>query len=410
MKVSILAAAVAVFSLNSLTPPARAAQLGDPAPELQIAEWVKGEPVKLADLKGKKVAVVEFWATWCGPCRVSIPHLTELQKKFKDVVIIGISDEEVATVRRYVERMGDQMDYRVAVDKDNKTGEGYMGAFGVDAIPHAFVVDKEGRIVWHGHPMDRLETVLQDLHSGKFSLERARKQAEAMTKLEAFAQAVLTGDDEKAGTLGKELETLDAEVGPILPDRKFNAEEIRKLLQFRMALNEYQQALAQEAPEGTVAKLEKRLTELAPKDFDVATFKQRMANARLFTRYARAAAGMSPTNDLPELARQLRELKGATAEELNEWAWTLLTDERIQQRDTDLALHLAKAALDASGGTNASVLDTYARALFDTGKVDEAIEYQKKAVAATRDEDLRQMLHEVLQRYEAAATNRAARK
>ena len=410
MKVSILAAAVAVFSLNALTLPARAAQLGDPAPELQIAEWVKGEPVKLADLKGKKVAVVEFWATWCGPCRVSIPHLTELQKKFKDVVIIGISDEEVATVRRYVERMGDQMDYRVAVDKDNKTGEGYMGAFGVDTIPHAFVVDKEGRIVWHGHPMDRLETVLQDLQSGKFSLERARKQAEAMTKLEAFAQAVLTGDDEKAGTLGKELETLDAEVGPILPDRKFNAEEIRKLLQFRMALNEYQQALAQEAPEETVAKLEKRLTELAPKDFDVATFKQRMANARLFTRYARAAAGMSPTNDLPELARQLRELKGATAEELNEWAWTLLTDERIQQRDPDLALHLAKAALDASGGTNASVLDTYARALFDTGKVDEAIEYQKKAVAATRDEDLRQMLREVLQRYEAAATNRATRK
>jgi thiol-disulfide isomerase/thioredoxin len=406
MKASILVAAGAVLSSSLLTLCAAEGKLGDPAPELQIAEWIKGEPVKLADLKGKQVAVVEFWATWCGPCRVSIPHLTELQKKFKDVVFVGISDEDPATVRPFVNRMGDRMEYRVAVDKDNKTGEAYMGAFGINGIPHAFVVDKEGRIVWHGHPMDRLETVLEELQSGKFDLEKTRKRAEAESKLDEFAQAVIAGDQDKATALGKELEALDAEVGPLLPNRKFNAEEIRKLIQFRITLSQYQQALAREAAPETLARLEKELTDLAPKDFDLATYKQRMAHAQLFTRYARAAAGMTSTNEMPALARQLRELKGAAPEDLNEWAWTLLTDERIQHRDLDLALHLARAALDSSGGTNASVLDTYARALFDTGKVHEAIEYQKKAIAAADDEELRKMLREVLDRYEAEAKNR----
>ena len=70
-----------------------AAKLGDPAAPLSIKEWVKGKPVDVKD--GKNIYVVEFWATWCGPCRTSIPHLTELQKKFKDkgVVFVGVSDE-----------------------------------------------------------------------------------------------------------------------------------------------------------------------------------------------------------------------------------------------------------------------------------------------------------------------------
>src|SRR4026208_488125 len=121
---------LAAAMLFPRAPPA-AAGLGDAAASLQIAEWVKGKPVDLAAAKGKQIVVVEFWATWCGPCRTSIPHLTEMQKKFKDVAFVGISDEEVPTVKKFVEKMGEKMDYAVAVDKQRKTSAGYMEAFGI---------------------------------------------------------------------------------------------------------------------------------------------------------------------------------------------------------------------------------------------------------------------------------------
>jgi thiol-disulfide isomerase/thioredoxin len=148
---------------------ANAAQLGMPAPALNVAEWVKGKAVNLNEGKGKNIYVVEFWATWCPPCRASIPHLTELQKKFKDqsVTFIGVSDETVSVVKPFVNKMGVKMEYTVAVDKDQKTSAAYMGAFGIGGIPHAFVVDKTGAIVWHGHPMDGLDKAIEAVLAGK---------------------------------------------------------------------------------------------------------------------------------------------------------------------------------------------------------------------------------------------------
>src|SRR5437773_620495 len=90
---------------------ANSAELGMSAPALNVAEWVKGQAVNLNAGKGRIIYVVEFWATWCPPCRASIPHLTELQKKFKDkgVTFIGISDETVSVVKPFVNKMGVKM-------------------------------------------------------------------------------------------------------------------------------------------------------------------------------------------------------------------------------------------------------------------------------------------------------------
>lgn len=177
---SLLVAALVVAGFT--TSSSVAAELGMDAPPLKIAKFVKGDAVDLAKGKGSQIYVVEFWATWCGPCRTSIPHLTELQKKFKSkhVTFIGISDEEVDKVKPFVEEMGDKMDYVVAVDNERKTFESYMEAFEQGGIPTAFIVDKAGKIVWYGHPMADLEPVLEAVVAGKFDVAAYKvKQAKA---------------------------------------------------------------------------------------------------------------------------------------------------------------------------------------------------------------------------------------
>lgn len=168
----LMAALVPVLSLQ-------AADLGDIAAPLQIADWVKGAPVDLAKGKGSNVYVVEFWATWCGPCRMSIPHLTEMQRRFKDkgVTFVGVSDEPVAKVRPFVEKMGEKMDYVVACDSEKKTSQGYMSAFRQNGIPCAFIVNKQGRVVWIGHPMDGLDQALEQVLEGKLNPAAERTQA-----------------------------------------------------------------------------------------------------------------------------------------------------------------------------------------------------------------------------------------
>lgn len=127
------------------------------APVLDSLRVLKGDPIHMQHELGKKVFVVEFWATWCPPCKASIPHLTELAHKYKaaGVQFIGVTNETPgAALDRFIKGMGHQMDYTVAVDEDGIAQEGYMAAYRCTGIPTAFIVNRQGSIVWHGHPMD----------------------------------------------------------------------------------------------------------------------------------------------------------------------------------------------------------------------------------------------------------------
>jgi len=160
-------------------------KIGDAAWPLDGLEFVKGGPVKI---EPGKVYIVEFWATWCPPCRVTIPHLTEVAHKYKDkkVVVTGISTEKMDLVKAFVAKQAENMDYNVAVDSTGRVSKGYMGAFGVNTIPHAFVVDQKGRIAWYGHPMDDMERVLDGVLAGTFDpAAYARTKAEEQAKYEA---------------------------------------------------------------------------------------------------------------------------------------------------------------------------------------------------------------------------------
>jgi thiol-disulfide isomerase/thioredoxin len=113
---------------------------------------------KQPELTGKPL-LVEFWATWCPPCRKSIPHLNEIYAKYKaqGLQIVGITDENEAIVKKFQKQV--PMDYNVAIN----TPQSIYEQFGIQAIPTAFLVNKTGKIVWTGHPMELSETEIQSV-------------------------------------------------------------------------------------------------------------------------------------------------------------------------------------------------------------------------------------------------------
>jgi thiol-disulfide isomerase/thioredoxin len=136
-----LLAATLIASLP-LAAAAQASLTGQAAPALTFKD-LSGKEVSLASLKGK-VVVVDFWATWCGPCRVEIPGYIEMQKKYeKDVVIVGVSLDQKGPkhVQKFVEANG--MNYTVVMGDNNA-----VDAFGgFNSIPTTFLIGRDGRIV-----------------------------------------------------------------------------------------------------------------------------------------------------------------------------------------------------------------------------------------------------------------------
>lgn len=213
---------------------AQSLNMGDKAPKIAVKEFVKGEPVK--DFEKGKTYVVEFWATWCGPCITSIPHLTEMQKEHKDVSFIGVSvwENDASLVKPFVKKMGDKMDYRVAMDlvpeppkaddkekgdddgkkkpksrKPREAGEmakTWMEAAEQSGIPTAFVINGEGKVAWIGHPMNMAKPLkrilagdwnilaeaakLKKMKSFMADLNKAMRKQDSKTALKLIDDAV----------------------------------------------------------------------------------------------------------------------------------------------------------------------------------------------------------------------------
>jgi thiol-disulfide isomerase/thioredoxin len=218
---ALLAAHALAQAPAAPTQPPITLKIGDAAPELTVVKWLKGTPQ--TDLKDGKVRVIEFWATWCGPCIVGMPHLSDLAKSYGDrIAIVGVDASErtddIAKPEAFVKSAGDMMAYNVAyATPKGPMTQNWMKAAGRNGIPCAFVLDKQGKIGWIGHPLMGLDEAVSLAVEGKLDKEAAAaidKSWEAkLTKGQETYAALQTA--EKSGKIDEALklnETVMAEL------------------------------------------------------------------------------------------------------------------------------------------------------------------------------------------------------
>ena len=175
--------------------------VGDPAPPLTVTDWLRGD--KVESFADGKCYVVEFWATWCGPCIVMMPHLSELQEQYRDqgLTVIGLSSKDPNNGREkvtsFVEKRKDRLKYTMAYADGRETYAAYMTASGQRGIPCTFVVDTAGKIAYIGHPM-YLDVVLPKVVAGTWTAADSALVDEAEADVQAMFEA-LGGKDAEAG-------------------------------------------------------------------------------------------------------------------------------------------------------------------------------------------------------------------
>jgi len=162
-----------------------AVELGKPAPELKIGAWIKNGPATLAEGKGKKIYIIEFWNTTGKECVKVMPFLHKLQQQYQDIVIISISPQKADIVKNFVTRYKN-ISYKIAVDDNEKTYKEY--ANGKQKIPVAFIINRSGTIAWVGHPLD-MSLPLKRMITGKFDIKKSAHRQEIYKEMKILVSA-----------------------------------------------------------------------------------------------------------------------------------------------------------------------------------------------------------------------------
>lgn len=345
-----VAAWLAALVMARLPAAAASLQIGDPAPPLQVSQWVQGEPV--AEFDRQHVYLIEFWATWCVPFRAAIPHLNELAQQFRNqnVVFIGadVSEPDGQAVPAFLQKLGDQekFAYRVALDDKSRDKNGsmltqWLQAAGQSGIPITFIVDRQGRLAWIGHPLALQSAVLDQILSGQFDVA-------------AYAQAFT---------------------------RQQQAQELRQALTLK--LHQAFQAKNWDAANDALTNLEKVLP---PGTIDPLTRLQILLGRQDYAGACQLAETASDAHpDDPHLQNGL--------------AWILGITKGMDARGLALAEKIATRADLAAHGKDSQVLDTLARVQFMNGHVDAAVASERKAIAAAPDKE-KTFLKQILTDYQ----------
>lgn len=210
-------ASLLLANLNPLS--AQTLQVGSKAPPLNIQHWISdggGAYPHVTEFAPGKIYVVEFWATWCGPCIQAMPHLAELQEKYgKKIQFISVSDEPLSEISALLaedypgtgKTFGELTSaYSLTSDPDGSTHRDYLEASQAQGIPTAYIVGPTGEIEMIGHPMS-LDAPLTLMAEGNWDREAyfaAIKKKEMLTL--GIDQAIDAEDIEAAFALSQQLD------------------------------------------------------------------------------------------------------------------------------------------------------------------------------------------------------------
>ncbi|MBN2447934.1 MAG: TlpA family protein disulfide reductase [Phycisphaerae bacterium] len=132
--------------------------VGQEFPTFSGDDFMTKEPIDFAKFRGK-VMIVEFWGTWCPPCRAAVPHIRELYEKQHEsgLDIISIANErQQGNLKPFIEK--EKMTWHHIQDERDQLTRKY----GIRGFPTAFVIDRDGILVWTGHPMDGMDKVVEE--------------------------------------------------------------------------------------------------------------------------------------------------------------------------------------------------------------------------------------------------------